>query len=197
MGYVTCLEWHVRSRLTDLFTYAPNSITDKDLEKDTGAKVLVKLIAANASIPQFLAATRNFSSADAYLDTFGRIFKYLGLKPDPRQIVHNVPSPAPLDPMPSVEHLNALYEERNMMVHEINRAHIGHPVGHAPWTCEKAVAWGKFVLLIMQEIEGIITIQAPAAFPNKLLPDGSVVDVDDLLDHEIERLEAKYCARYS
>jgi hypothetical protein len=64
VGFVTCLEWHVRSRLTDLFAYAPNSITDKDLEKGTGTKVLAKLIAADASIRQFLCGgLRQFRAA--------------------------------------------------------------------------------------------------------------------------------------
>jgi hypothetical protein len=84
VGLVTCLEWHVRSRLADLFAFAPKSITDKDLEKDGGPKVLAKLIGANASIPQYLAATRNYSTSEAYLGTFVRIFNDLGLQPDYR-----------------------------------------------------------------------------------------------------------------
>ena len=195
VGYVTCLEWHVRSRLTDLFTYAPESITDKDLDKNVGAKVLVELIASKASIPQFVAATRNYSSAESYLNTFSRVFEFLNLNPSPRQLVHNLPSPTPLDAISGIDRLTALYEERNMLVHEINRSHVGHPVSHAPWTCEIAVAYGKFVQQLMEEIETIIRTQAPAAFPNKLLADGSFICVDDVLDKEIERLEAKYSAR--
>lgn len=200
VGFVTCLEWHVRSRITDLFTYAPESITDKDLEKDASSKVLVKLIAAKASIPQFLAATRNYSTVDAYLDNLSRVFKFLGIKPDPRQIVHKIPSPEPLnsieplDSISGIARLGALYEARNMLVHEINRAHVGHPVSHAPWTCETAVAYGNFVLQVVQDIEEALTAQAPHAFPNKLLSDGSVVTVDDLLDEEIKRLENQYSA---
>ena len=147
VGFVTCFEWHVRSRLTDLFAFAPESITDKDLAKDAGAPVLAKLIAANASLPQYLAATRNYSTSQAYLGTFVRIFNFLGLTPDPNEIVHNLlPFADPLDSMTGRQRLDALYDERNMLVHEINSANVGHPVGHNPWTCETAVNCGNFVL---------------------------------------------------
>ena len=116
VAYVTCLEWHVRSRLTDLFSYAPGSITDEDLKKDANTKVSTQLIGSNASIPQFLAATRNYSNADAYLGTFGRIFKFLDIKPDPREIVHNIKPPTPIDGVSGVECLAGLYEDRNMLV---------------------------------------------------------------------------------
>lgn len=195
VGLVTCLEWHVRSRLTDLFAFAPESITDKDLGKDTGAPVLAKLVGTHASIPQYLAATRNYSTSQAYLSAFVRIFNFLGLKPDPNEIVHNLPPFAdPLDDMNGRQRLDALYDERNMLVHEINSANVGHPVGHNPWTSETAVNYGNFVLQLIQSIEAVITAHAPATFPNKLLPDGSTVDIDDLLDHEIARLEAEYTA---
>jgi len=191
VAYATCLEWHARSRLTDLFTYAPGSITDKDLEKGTGNKVLAKLVSVNASIPQFLAATRNYSNADEYLDTFSRIFKFLNIKPDPREIVHSITSPAPLDSVPGGERLVALYECRNRLVHEINRSNIGHPVGHNPWSCEIAVAYGRFALTVIGEIEAVITDKAATDFPNKLLPDGHPVDLDALLDKEIAELETE------
>ncbi|MBC7870672.1 MAG: hypothetical protein H7Y09_07515 [Chitinophagaceae bacterium] len=195
VAYVTCLEWHVRSRLTDFFTYAPASITAKDLKKDASDKVMATLIGANASIPQFLAATPNYSNADAYLDTFGRIFKYLNIKPDPRLIAHNIAVPKVLNPASSLECLTGLYDGRNMLVHEINDGNIGHPLAHDPWTCEIAIAYGQFVHDIMRGIEAVITEKAPTKFPNKLLPDGGVIDIDDRLDEEIRELEGELTER--
>ena len=153
VGYVTCLEWHVRSRLADLFTYAPGNISDDDLSKDAGTKVLRQLIAANASIPQFLAATRNYSSADTYLNTFGRVFTALKIKPDPKGIVHGVPLPAHFVAHSGLEALAEMYEYRNALVHEINDTHVGHAIHHDPWTWDAAIAYGRLTENIMRAIE--------------------------------------------
>jgi hypothetical protein len=56
VGLVTCLEWHARSRLADPLTYAPDNVTDDDLGKDAGTKVLRHLIATKARIPQISCA---------------------------------------------------------------------------------------------------------------------------------------------
>ena len=191
VGYVTCLEWHARSKLTDLFTYMPGGITEEDIKKAASGKILTQLIGANASIPHFLAATQNYSSADAYLNTFDRIFRSLKIEPDPWKVVHNVRPPDTTDIDSGLEYLSSLYAYRNMLVHEISNGTIGHPVSHAPWTSELAVGYGRFIYHLIRAIEFVITEKAPTDFPNKLSFDGRAIEVEEHLKSEIFAIEAE------
>lgn len=195
VAYITCLEWHARSRLADLFTYAPGSIIDDDLTKDTGTKVLRQLIAANASIPQYLATTRNYSTAPAYLTVFTRLFNTLNIRRDPKQILHDVAVPDAIPGNTALKAFEALYDYRNSLVHEVTEEHVGHPIHHNVWSWETAIAYGRFILSFMKALEATITNTGPGDFPNRVMADGGPENVDDLLDGEIARLEAEINAK--
>ena len=188
VGFVTCLEWHARSRLVDLFTYMPDVLREDDLKKDLSAKNLSRLIGAKASIPQFVAATRNFSTAEAYTAVFARLFAALKIEPDARSIVSKI------DVEPAVFALRAgglqdLFEFRNMLVHEINETHIGHPNFHEYWDFDVAIKVGNFVVSIMKALEQVLSLSAPRDFPNKLTTDGRAVDLDEELENQIREVE--------
>lgn len=188
VGFVTCFEWHARSRLADLFTYMPNVLREDDLKKDWSPKSLSRLIGAKASIPQFVAATRNFSTADAYTAVFIRLFEALKISPDPRSIISKIdvePTNFPL----GAGGLCDLFEFRNMLVHEINETHIGHPNFHEYWDFDVAIRVGNFVVSIMKALEQAISTAAPRDFPNKLTADGRAVDLDEELENQIRELE--------
>ncbi len=195
VGLVTCLEWHARSRLADLFTYTAGSIVDDDLTKDCGTKVLRQLIAANASIPQYLAATRNYSTASAYLTVFTRLFNALNIRPDPKRILHDVDVPGTIPSTTALEAFEALYDYRNSLVHEITEEQVGHPIHHNVWSWETAIAYGRFILSFMKSLEAAITDTGPSDFPNRVMSDGAPENVDDRLDGEIARLEAEINAK--
>jgi hypothetical protein len=189
VGFTTCLEWHARSRLSDLFTYRPSIITDEDLNQGGGTKVIAHLIRENASISQYLAAIPNYSTPEAYIGAFVRVFDALSIGTSPRDILHKNHQAKTLGYESGRSCLAALYDFRNILVHEITRSQAGHPIIRDVWTCKEARGFGEFVLFLMSEIEGFITRSAPANFPNRLVLGSASENLESLLDREIETLE--------
>jgi hypothetical protein len=195
VGFATCLEWHARSRLSDLFTYKPSIITDEDLAQGGGTKVIAHLIRENASISKYLAAIPNYSTPEAYLGVFVRVFEALSLEPSPYEILHNNGSASALGYEGGRGCLDELYDSRNILVHEINRSHTGHPIIRDGWTCEQAQGFGKFVLSLMSDIEGLIARNAPTNFPNRLVWGSEAESLETVLDREIEALEIELASK--
>lgn len=83
VGYVTCLEWHARSRITDLYSYRPDSIDSKVLERKVPGRILSQMIRANVSVPQFLGASITIGSTGDYLAVFDELFKTLDINRKP------------------------------------------------------------------------------------------------------------------
>jgi hypothetical protein len=66
VGFVTCLEWHARSRIVDLLTFAPACIDAKDvrtIDKDA----LSQMAAANVTLPHIVGATTRISGIQDYI----------------------------------------------------------------------------------------------------------------------------------
>jgi hypothetical protein len=53
VGFVTCLEWHARSRLIDLMLYKPSCITKDDVERIAKA-ALSQMLAERVMVPHLL-----------------------------------------------------------------------------------------------------------------------------------------------
>jgi hypothetical protein len=89
VGFVTCLEWHARSRLVDLMLYKPSCITTRDLEGI--AKVaLSQMLAERVTVPHLLGAATNVSSVTEYIAVFSRVFEVLDIKVHVERELRNV-----------------------------------------------------------------------------------------------------------
>ena len=88
VGLVTCLEWHVRARLIDLFSFKPECITTDDLKGQITDKILCQMAAQGVTIPQLLGAMTTVASSQKYLLCFERIFKELNIRVLPRAIIN-------------------------------------------------------------------------------------------------------------
>jgi hypothetical protein len=73
VGFVTCLEWHARSRLVDLLAFKPSAAKSEDLRvlKD---KVILEMLATNVTIASTVGAATNISSFEDYMGVFSRLF---------------------------------------------------------------------------------------------------------------------------
>jgi hypothetical protein len=56
VGFVTCLEWHARSRLVDLFNHLPECVLADDLKGHINDRVLSQMAAAKVGVPEMLGA---------------------------------------------------------------------------------------------------------------------------------------------
>lgn len=75
VGIITCLEWHARSRITDVFTYNPASIDASDLKGRLTEKILPQMLAQNATVAQLLGGSLSVSKFDDYIGALKRVFK--------------------------------------------------------------------------------------------------------------------------
>lgn len=197
VGYVTCLEWHARSRLTDLYSYKPDSITPKVLERKVPGRILSQMIVANVSVPQFLGASVTIGSTHEYLTVFDDLFSALNISRKPADVIKSKSTvqiglfgDSICEPS-TWEQLEALFTIRHVLVHE-----LGHDAGAGRTLCEtwgaNQIIWmGQAVISAMTALESALTEHAPADFPNLLTEQGHPVDVCVQLAASIGELERR------
>lgn len=203
VGLATCLEWHARSRLTDLYTFRPDKIDAKALEGKVPPKVLSQMIQAEVSIPQLLGVSITVGSVPEYLGVFDKLFDTLGITTPPGTTIQ----PPVIEQMglfgdpvrePLVRDvLEELFTARHALVHE-----IGFVSGTGRTLCESwkpdRVMWlCHTVISTMRLIETAISQHAPDDFPNLLTADGLPVDGRARLRRSIEELEDRIAAEIS
>ncbi|RTL71446.1 MAG: hypothetical protein EKK41_10040 [Hyphomicrobiales bacterium] len=194
VAFVTCLEWHARSRLADLLTFDPEQLRPDEL-KSLGNATLVEAMKAELSVPQLVGASSLVSSIDAYLDIFERVLNAIGapgglkkaLKEE--RVVFNYNGIE--EEAPAYTRLERLFEYRHRLVHEIGMHVIGHPSIRELWLPDDASKIGNVVCACIRRIEAEITRHAPHNFPNKLSEDGSPGDDLSTVKEEIEKLEKR------
>jgi hypothetical protein len=91
VGFVTCLEWHARSRTVDLFTYKPGSATKKDFDA-IGNERLSQIPTANVTVAHLLGAMVKVNSLESYIQRFDRLFFELGIAESPSRVIDGVDS---------------------------------------------------------------------------------------------------------
>lgn len=197
VGFVTCLEWHARSRLTDLYSYRPDSIDPKVLERKVPGRILSQMIRANVSVPQFLGASITIGSPGEYLAVFEDLFRALEInrKPAdviaPRGVVQIGLFGDPIREPSTWEQLDTLFTTRHVLVHE-----LGYDAGAGRTLCETwgadQIIWmGHTVVSAMSALERTLTEHAPGDFPNLLTDQGRPVDAGAQLAASIEDLERR------
>ena len=200
VGLATCLEWHARSRLTDLYSFKPDSIGPKVLEGKVHPKVLAQMIQAKVSIPQLLGASITVGSVTEYLAVFDSVFTTLEIPLKPGNVIQpEIVEQVGLfgDPIrePLVrEEIDRLFMTRHALVHE-----IGHDSATGRTHCELwdavRIQWMcNTVISAIVALERALTALAPADFPNLLNEQGYPVDVRDQLAQSIGYLESKISA---
>jgi hypothetical protein len=190
VGYVTCLEWHARSRLVDLLSFKPSAIKADDI-KQVRDTAFVESISANVTVAGLVGAATNVSTFESYMSIFERIFVTLNI-PISNYKVLTAPDEVTQTSLFSgsdIAELKELYDFRNRLVHEIDIATLGHPNVRDSWAPEAAMQVGKLVEKLIRGLEAILTKHAPRGFPNLLSLEGEQISRDEILSAEIEELE--------
>jgi len=177
-GYVTCLEWHARSRLYDLYVFAPESIDPAELKQSVSAASVAQLLSENLTVAHLIAGATNVSSADRYASIFNRIFEAVGSPAKMSGILDE----QSVDEVTFGAALSELFVERNSLIHEINWTDIGHLNIRHILSLEDVILLGEKVEAIMKKVEAEITRFARDDFP-------SLLDADGYPRDEIARLE--------
>lgn len=180
VGLVTALEWHVRTRLADLYTYRPDAIDKKALDGKISPDTLSQMIRADVTIPHLLSASTTVSSAGDYFSALQQIFDTLGIRQSATALV---PVREPMtsvfgDPItePSAfQTLDDLFTARHALVHEIGVAR-GQRFDANNWALRDVRRFGGVVLDLMRTFERALTANAAPDFPNLLDQRGYPVD---------------------
>lgn len=173
VGFVTCLEWHARSRIVDSLTYYPETIEAKHFERING-ELLAQMMRSNATIAHLIGAIQSISSLDDYNHAFARrVFAPLGIITEPRSLASAVTSKDRSDiGLVWEENLNeiidAMYHLRHRLVHELGDDICGPHTRRESCSIEDARQFGRSTLLLMREVEKTIKSAAPKNYPNLL-----------------------------
>lgn len=186
VGFVTCVEWHARSRLVNLFTFKPSCIKVEDLKGNISDKVLSQMVAAKVGVPEVMGASLSIGSPEAYFSTIFRVFAEIGIPRTQAEVLSSLKVDSADNPM---ETLQDLFQHRHRLVHEISMGEVGSWMIRDNVDLEEAKRFGNLVLNLMKLVEREITAHAPRDFPNRLTVDGVLEDPSDFLDREIARLE--------
>jgi hypothetical protein len=199
VGFVTCLEWHARSRLIDLMLYKPSCITTRDLE--SLAKVaLSQMLAERVTVPHLLGAATSVSRVTEYIAVFSRVFEVLDIKVHVERELRSVQVDIELYREDEDKSLYSVIDElfgyRNQLVHEIDLSVIGHRSLRDMWDLDRAVAYGNAIISAIKLLEGHITKYAPQDFPNRLTTDGHAENEYDKLEKAIAAIEAELSNKF-
>jgi len=192
VSIVTCLEWHARSRLADLFSYSPTALDADDLKPLANTNLMSQMIANDVSAPQLVAGMRNVSSRQKYLDVFRRLYASLGIVANPEAIVASLETGLPDgygNPENGIELLDTIFDYRNTLVHEVGPPVIGPWSQRDPLHPDTAAEWCRFVKRCLLALEKPITDAADDHFPNKLDEHGHSTGEIVRLERKIAQLE--------
>lgn len=192
VGIVTCLEWHARSRLTDLFSFMPGAIGQDDLKPLANARLMAQMVEHNVSAAQLLGGMTTVASADRYLTIIKRVFDRLSIPASVYEIVNakaEQPGLFDVEVRGGIERLQRLFEFRNAFVHEIGIEVSGSYVMRETFGPSQALEWCRFAINCVEDIEAQITAFAPSHFPNCLDERGNARSDVEALDALISTLE--------
>ena len=191
VGFVTCLQWHARSRLVDLLSYLPSCIDKKDFDQ-IKSDALSQMMAHNVTVAHLIGANKSVSKINQYIEVFDRVFKALSINAHIERELRDIKLSVDLAPHTNLYAvIDDLFEIRNRLVHEISLDLVGPYTIRDPWSPEIAIEYGNAVTRVIKLIEGYITIHSPKDFPNRLTPDGYPEDELEKLTQAISTLEAE------
>lgn len=174
VGFVTCLEWHARTRMADLFTYRPEAIDKNDIANKVPAEVLAQMIRAGVTVPHLLSASFIVGNVEEYLAPLQRIFDALGIGKkvavviQPRQTqTHDIFGEPYTEPT-THQRLSRLFESRHALVHEIGLMRMSSPGISDNWSATQVIAMGRLVEATIEAFENALREHGPSDFPNLL-----------------------------
>ncbi|MBY0559327.1 hypothetical protein [Hyphomicrobium sp.] len=200
VGFITCLEWHVRSRVVDLLTYDPSRITKDDV-KAAREEALSQMMMEEVTVPLLVGASIRVANTAAYVRELQRVFDGLNIKATAEKVLRDCEFHESRWGQRIKKSLHdiidELFEIRHTLVHEIGWGVIGHFSVRDLWELERPKQFGAAVIKCIQLLEAEITKHASQDFPNRL--DASFVPEDDLgkLQSQIAALEKKLEAHYA
>ncbi|OCC05289.1 hypothetical protein BA190_10320 [Labrys sp. WJW] len=187
VGFVTCLEWHAKSRLYDLFAFDPKRIHLNDIKQGLSDAKLAQMISEGLTIPHLLASASSISTYAGYIQAISRVLEAM----DAADALSDLLDVKDKEGKSTGSTIQELYENRNKLVHEIDLGDIGHRNIRNYMEFEEIIRQGTVVIELIKGIEIAISKSAPYHFPNLLDVDGYPIDQVERMQKLIEATESK------
>ena len=190
IGFVTCLEWHAKSRLIDLLTFDPSSLKIEDVRGTISDKLIVQMAAKQASVAQLVGASVKVGGIEKYLSILGRVFVALNMPFSVTEWLTGKADGATTCWIRAeqFEELKLLFDFRHQLVHEIGVATMGHSNIRDVWDPKEALRVGNLVASIIYGIEAAFSKYAARLFPNVLTEERWPISSVESLRDELDRL---------
>lgn len=190
VGYVTCLEWHARSRLVDFLSFNPSAFKPEDL-KVVKDKVVVEMLAANLTVASVVGAATNVSSFEDYMRIFSRLLSSVDPRLDAFKAItaERTDTRKPWVEEHEIGELKNLYTFRNELVHEIGIHRVGHQNVRDCLDPAETIRIGQLVRRVIQALEASLSASMQPGFPNLLGDDGFPLSEWQRLKEELPELE--------
>lgn len=185
VGFVTCLEWHARSRQADLLTFMPELIQPR-MMSSIKIDSISQIHAARVTLADIIGASTKISTLEEYKDVFDQIWAALKITSPLGSILKESAKLGGQD-----QSLYKLFGRRHALVHEIGIQQVGSYVLNDIWTFEQAVDHGRMIVDVISKIEQQISRFAPDDFPNKLDESGLPLDPRTVLEKQIADVEER------
>ena len=182
-GYVTCLEWHARSRRADLLNFMPELIQPGMMKN---MEAISQMLSAKVTLADLIGASTKVNNLEDYVDVFNEIWRALNIQSPLKPLLANSAKLGGQD-----SSLYDLFVRRHALVHEIGIAQVGSYILRDMWTFEEAADHGRMVVDLIANIEKQISKFVPDTFPNKLDDSGIPLDGRDILEKRIEDVERR------
>ncbi|UZX45510.1 hypothetical protein A6U84_25915 (plasmid) [Agrobacterium sp. 13-2099-1-2] len=185
VGFVTCLEWHAKSRLYDMFCFDPKTIKPEDIKQAVSNDKLVSMVYEGLNIPHLIAGSSSVSTRESYVGAIRRLFGAVGVREDALSAILG----RKYSGITVGQVLEELYASRNDLVHEIGLQTIGHRNIRNFDSFDDVLQIGETLLRMITSIESELFNSAPANFPNKLALDLLPISEEETLAKLIRSME--------
>jgi len=194
VSFVTCLEWHARSRLVDLMLYDPTQIGPNDI-KGLDSKALSQMMSEAITVPYLVGAATAVPSIDRYVKIFVRVFAALGISIHPQKLLKEKIFEREIMGMiysaPLYDVMDVMFGDRHELVHEIGPAVLAHRSMREMWDLDKVIHMGQGTVDCIKLMEQQISKTAPSNFPNLLNSEFTPQNEREVVEKEIADLENK------
>ncbi len=157
----TCLEWHARSRINDLFTLDTKYINNTDYEKSKQNGSYNLAFADGVTVIQYLVSSININDFRDYKSYIDRILSAIGSKID---IDRDIRAKYPYSNL-DINKIDIMFHKRHQIIHEITEF-SSYPIART--SLEEYREYAEIVRFIFEKIESEITNLAPPDLQNRL-----------------------------
>lgn len=180
VALATCLEWHAKSRIHDLFSFDYKQVKQSDISSaEKNGKFLIAFV-EDITFVQYISSSISVSTFESYKSYIDRVLKYANPTSEIKKLFE-------YKEFEKIEKMvNMLFQERHALVHEIGRSQIYNNNFHGMDSLSEIC---DITIKIIKSVEMEIYKHSDPIFPNLIGVNFEEVDRENTIKNEIFKLE--------